>query len=129
MKTEYVPGVCRNCGTCVNELPRCPVCGTRQPESGFRLKSEGTKPPINGFAMLSFVFGWFSWAIGVFGLIALCGFVFSIVGLVGIYRRGQSGTVFAVLGMVLCIGSFVIRTMFLFSLLYMLMFITEGLRY
>ena len=79
--------------------------------------------------MLSFVFGWFSWAIGVFGLIALCGFVFSIVGLVGIYRRGQSGTVFAVLGMVLCIGSFVIRTMFLFSLLYMLMFITEGLRY
>lgn len=129
MRAVYEPGVCRKCGTRVDDLPRCPVCGTLQPESGFRINTEGTKPPVNGFAMLSFVTGFISWAIGVFGLIALCGMVFSIVALVGIHRRGQTGKFFAVIGLIVSLGSFVFRTLLLYGSIYLLWWITSGLGY
>ncbi len=129
MSAVYEPGVCRKCGAQVNDAPRCHVCRTLQPESGFRIKAEGRKPPINGFAMLSFVTGFSSWFFGVFGLLALCGIIFSVIAFVGIHRRGQSGMVFAVSGLIVSLGSFVFRTLLLYGSIYLLWWITDGLRY
>ncbi len=89
--SPYRPGICRKCGCYTNGLPRCPYCGTYQPESGPRLQAEGTKPPVNGIAVAALITGGAAMMFGIFGVIALTGIILGIFGIVEANKRGQTG--------------------------------------
>lgn len=99
MMNEYP---CRKCGHMVQERQKqCSWCGARQPKYGFYIDN-GSNRPMNGFSMIGFGMGLGCWAFAIVGiLIAAAGVVFCIIGLVLARLRGQSGTLFSILGLIL----------------------------
>ena len=125
--SPYRPGICRKCGCYTNGPPRCPYCGTYQPESGPRLQAEGTKPPVNGIAVAALITGGAAMMFGIFGVIALTGIILGIFGIVEANKRGQTGVAYAVTGIVLSVLSIILKTILLVSSVYLLWWVSNGL--
>lgn len=88
---------------------QCSWCGARQPKYGFYIDN-GSNRPLNGFSMIGFGMGLGCWAFVIVGiLIAAAGVVFCIMGLVLARMRGQSGTLFSILGLILNLAHLVVQ--------------------
>ena len=120
---------CRKCGSIIQEgQRRCARCGARQPKYGFYIDN-GTSRPINGFSLVGFGMGLGCWPFVIIGiLIAAAGIVFCIVGLVLARIRGQSGTLFSVLGLLLNLAYLVFMGL-IYLFLFGFVWVVKGLGY
>ena len=84
---------------------------------------------MNGFSLVGFGMGLGCWPFVLIGiLIAAVGIVVCIIGLVQARMRGQSGTLFSVLGLLLNLAYLVFMGL-IYLFLFGFIWVVKGLRY
>lgn len=83
---------CKSCGKEVkDEAIICPYCGCALAKiavNGETEKPEG-KRKINVLCLVGFILSVLSWFLALFGMVAIAGFILSIVGLVQANRKNE----------------------------------------